>query len=104
MTMTSDETSDLTAQDPLDVALSRLDKAVGAIQSRMDSLEKESEEARSRPSGHDDIDEDRARLADALDQSREREEQLKTLANEASQALGETIEDLRNALSSAEPS
>jgi hypothetical protein len=41
---------------------------------------------------------DRASLADALDQSLAREQELQALADEASLALGSAIEDVRAAL------
>lgn len=46
--------------------------------------------------------EDRARLAEELDSARSREQELQTLADEASEALGAAILEVRAALSPAE--
>lgn len=46
--------------------------------------------------------EDRARLAEELDSARSREHELQTLADEASEALGAAILEVRAALSPAE--
>lgn len=97
--MTSDETSHLPSKDPLDEALSRLDKAVGAIQSRMTILD--SQPSSSESSSHDD--DHLAQLEEALAVSRAREGELKLISQEASQALGEAIDELRQALASTEP-
>ena len=45
---------------------------------------------------------DRAKLAEDLDQSLARENELQALADEASQALGSAIEDVRAALGNEE--
>ncbi|MEO1039949.1 MAG: DUF4164 family protein [Pseudomonadota bacterium] len=83
------------ADDPLDAAAERLDLALGAVEARMRMLSNRLNEARSGvvdAAGHD---EDRARLAEALDASRARETELREAAAEASQALGEAIRALR---------
>ncbi|MFC6199286.1 DUF4164 family protein [Ponticaulis profundi] len=80
-----------TASEELDQALSRLENSVDALceKNRMSRIIHAEAEALRR---------DRAQLAMDLDASRAREQELEALADEASQALGTAIAEVRAAM------
>jgi len=75
----------------LDKALSRLEGAVGSLFVRSGDPVLLRQELAA-------MMEDRARLAEQLDESLAREKELQTLADEASEALGAAIAEVRAAL------
>ena len=79
------------AADRLDAALSRLEGALDSLFERAGDPGVVRKELAAMAT-------DRARLADELDASLARERQLQTLADEASEALGAAIEEVRAAL------
>ena len=85
-----------TAQESgtLDVAIHRLDRALGQLELRVSAMMSEAESANA--SGL--FDQDRAKLAAELDAARSRERELEVAGALASQALGRAIADIRAAL------
>ena len=81
--------------DPLGSAVARLNTALNKVESRLRTLQ-----TAARQDG--DSDNDRARLAEALDEARARESEMAEAAREASKALGDAIEELREAARSAQ--
>ena len=79
------------AADRLDAALSRLEGALDSLFERAGDPGVVRKELSAMIA-------DRARLADELDASLARERQLQALADEASEALGSAIEEVRAAL------
>lgn len=80
-----------TAARTLETALMALEEQLDGLFDRIESIrpfEKEAEALRR----------DRARLADDLDSARARERELQELADEASDALGAAIREVREAL------
>ena len=83
------------AQDAggLDVAIHRLDRALGQLELRLDAMMNQA------VSGNASLfDEDRAKLAAELDAARGRERELEIAGAIASQALGRAIADIKAAL------
>lgn len=79
-------------------AATRLDHALQRLESAVDSLfEKTGDPVLLRKELHAMMD-DRARLAEQLDESLAREKELQALADEASEALGSAIAEVRAAL------
>ena len=83
--------------DPVKAAAKRLERAVAVLETR---LERASEEARKTAGSLFDF--DRARLTDDLDRAAAREKELRAAGEEASQALGHAIAELRAAATQAE--
>jgi len=83
------------SNDPMAQAISRLDRALTQVESRLNRLQ-----VTARDSG--DADADRARLAEELDKARASEASMAEIADAASKALGEAIEELRAAANAAE--
>jgi mRNA degradation ribonuclease J1/J2 len=79
------------ADDRIDQAAKRLDRAVALLEQKLSRL---SDEAQSGGL----FDEDRAKLAQDLDASRARERELAEAGEQASQALGRAITEIRAAL------
>ena len=77
----------------LDVAIHRLDRALGQMELRLDALVNKVD---STANGL--FDEDRAKLAAELDAARGRERELEIAGQLASQALGRAIADIKSAL------
>ena len=77
----------------LDVAIHRLDRALGQLELRLDALTNEVATANT-----DLFDQDRAKLAAELDACRSRSRELEIAGALASQALGRAIADVRAAL------
>jgi hypothetical protein len=90
MNMRPDASEDplIAAVQRLDGAMTRIEGVTARLRARADSAEMAAMEAR-------DADADRARLAEALDESRDREACLQVAAQEASDALDRAIDDLR---------
>ena len=82
------------AQSDLAEAVARLDRALGALELRMRALRAQSQRSES-----DLFDQDRARLAEELDQAQERNKALEAAALEASMALGRAAGEVRAVLS-----
>jgi hypothetical protein len=83
------------AQDcgSLDVAIHRLDRALGQLELRLTGLMSEVAQANNGL-----FDQDRAKLAAELDAARGRERELEIAGALASQALGRAIADIKAAL------
>lgn len=75
----------------LNRALKRLDGAVDGLFNEMDDRDRDQSEL-------DVLIADRARLAEELDASLNREKELEEIADEASEALGSAISEVRAAL------
>lgn len=77
----------------LDVAILRLDRAVGQLEVKIAAIMAEAESANAGL-----FDQDRAKLAAELDAARSRERELEIAGALASQALGRAIADIKAAL------
>jgi hypothetical protein len=77
----------------LDVAIHRLDRALGQLELRLDAM---MTAASSQSTGL--FEQDRAKLAAELDAARSRERELEIAGAIASQALGRAIADIKAAL------
>ncbi len=86
--------SDL-AQDPLAEAVRRLDGAMSRIERVTTRLQSRVTRAETALSDGVDADIDRARLAEALDKAKSREDELAVAAQEAADVLDAAIEELR---------
>ncbi|MBR9824335.1 MAG: DUF4164 family protein [Alphaproteobacteria bacterium] len=86
--------SDL-AQDPLAEAVHRLDGAMSRIERVTTRLQTRVSRAEAALSDGVDSDIDRARLAEALDRAKSREDELAAAAEEAAELLDTAIEELR---------
>lgn len=82
----------------MDDAVRRLEVAIGRLEGRLDGLFERLEGNRARDREADALRVDRARLATDLDAARARERELQRLADEASEALGAAISEVREAL------
>ncbi len=80
-------------ENALDLAAKRLDRALALLEQRLS--------ARVGGESGGLFDQDRAKLAEALDQSRAREKELEVAGAEASAALGRAIAEIKTALASA---
>ncbi|WP_339739634.1 DUF4164 family protein [uncultured Maricaulis sp.] len=83
------------ADDPLLAAVTRLNGALARIEGQTKKLRGRVERAESAAIGARDSDDDRARLADALDTAKAREQALQQVAQETSDALDRAIGELR---------
>ncbi|MDR3512090.1 MAG: DUF4164 family protein [Caulobacteraceae bacterium] len=77
----------------LDVAIHRLDRALGQLELRLTALITEVDSANNGL-----FDQDRTKLAAELDAARSRERELEIAGSLASQALGRAIADIRAVL------
>ena len=77
----------------LDVAIHRLDRALGQMELRLDAMLTSAQSANAGL-----FDQDRAKLAAELDAARSRERELEIAGALASQALGRAIADIKSAL------
>jgi hypothetical protein len=77
----------------LDVAIHRLDRALGQLELRLSAVIEQVQTA-----NHGLFDQDRAKLAAELDAARGRERELEIAGSLASQALGRAIADIRAVL------
>ena len=82
----------------MDEALRRLESAIDRLEGRLDGLFDRLEGSRSHEREAEALRIDRARLASDLDSARSRERELQRLADEASEALGAAISEVREAL------
>jgi len=82
----------------MDDQLKRLEAAIDRLEGRLDGLFERLEGHRTREREADALRVDRARLASDLDAARARERELQRLADEASEALGAAISEVREAL------
>tara|TARA_R110000803_G_scaffold181743_2_gene244133 strand:+ start:84 stop:377 length:294 start_codon:yes stop_codon:yes gene_type:complete len=82
----------------LDPSARRLDAALQRLEGALDSLMSRTGDPAVMRAELAALAEDRARMAEELDGSLAREEELQALADEASEALGAAIEEVRAAL------
>jgi hypothetical protein len=82
----------------MDEALKRLEAAIDRLEGRLDGLFERLDSHRGREREAEALRIDRARLAGDLDAARARERELQRLADEASEALGAAISEVREAL------
>ncbi|MEH6696926.1 MAG: DUF4164 family protein [Hyphomonas sp.] len=88
----------------LDPSARRLDAALKRLEGALDSLMSRTGDPAVTRAELAALVEDRARMAEELDASLAREEELQALADEASEALGAAIEEVRAALGNGDPS
>ena len=91
--MSTPETS--AADDPLADAVARLDRAVSRVGARLEDFQLRLSAAAGDVEAAHELDNDRARLAAALDEARAREDELQGVAQEAAQALDDAMADLQ---------
>ena len=84
------------ADDNIEQAAKRLDRAVLLLEQRLSRLSGEAEAGGL-------FDQDRSNLATQLDQARSRERELVDAGEQASQALGRAIAEIRAALGEGAP-
>ena len=84
--------------DKVNAAADRLDSALSRLEGALESLFERAGDPGVVRREMSAMVADRARLADELDASLARERQLQALADEASEALGAAIEEVRAAL------
>ena len=82
----------------IDNALRQLEASIDRLEGRLDGLLERLDGHRSREREADALRVDRARLAGDLDAAKARERELQRLADEASEALGAAISEVREAL------
>lgn len=82
----------------MDSALQQLEAAIARLEGRLDGVFDRLETHRAREREADALRIDRARLAGDLDAAKARERELQRLADEASEALGAAISEVREAL------
>ena len=102
--MNDTDASHTSSEDAFEAGRERLQRAVGAVEARIKSLQSRAEIAEDEANASRDSDEDRARLAEQLDAARARESALSEAAEEASQSLDEAIGELRRTLGEDEES
>ena len=84
--------------EEMDGALKRLEAAIDRLEGRLDGLFERLEGSRTHEKEAEALRKDRARLASDLDVAKARERELQRLADEASEALGAAISEVREAL------
>ena len=82
----------------IDNALRQLEASIDRLEGRLDGLFERLDGYRSREREAEALRVDRARLAGDLDAAKARERELQRLADEASEALGAAISEVREAL------
>lgn len=82
----------------MDAALRQLEAAIDRLEGRLDGLFERIDGHRSHEREAEALRIDRARLAGDLDAAKARERELQRLADEASEALGAAISEVREAL------
>jgi len=90
------ETSDQPKE--MDEAVRRLVAAIDRLEGRLDGLFERIDGFRAHEKEAEALRRDRARLASDLDAAKAREKELQRLADEASEALGAAISEVREAL------
>lgn len=98
MTDTPLQNDPLAPDSPLEAVATRLVAAIDSLEGRLDGLFERLEVQRSHVREAEALRVDRARLASDLDAARARERELQRLADEASEALGAAISEVREAL------
>ncbi len=86
------------SEDSIAVAAERLDKAIRSLEKDLDGLFDRLDAVKPTEREAEALRRDRARLAMDLDAARAREKELQRLADEASEALGAAIKEVREAL------
>jgi hypothetical protein len=84
--------------EEMEGAVRRLEAAIDRLEGRLDGLFERLDAHRARDREAEALRVDRARLATDLDAARARERELQRLADEASEALGAAISEVREAL------
>ena len=84
--------------EDMDAALQRLEAAIDRLEGRLDGLFERLDGFRTHEKEAEALRRDRARLASDLDVAKAREKELQRLADEASEALGAAISEVREAL------
>ena len=84
--------------EDMDAALQRLEAAIDRLEGRLDGLFERLDGFRTHEKEAEALRRDRARLASDLDVAKARERELQRLADEASEALGAAISEVREAL------
>ena len=82
----------------IDASIAELDAALKRLEGAFDSHFAQAGDPKVMRKEIDALVEDRARLAEELDAAKARERELQALADEASEALGTAIEEVRAAL------
>ena len=82
----------------MDSAIKRLEAAISRLEGRLDGMFERLDGHKTQEREADALRMDRARLAGDLDAARARERELQRLADEASEALGAAISEVREAL------
>lgn len=85
-------------QEIIDSAVKRLEAAIDRLEGRLDGLFERLDGHRGHQKEAEALHKDRARLASDLDVAKAREKELQRLADEASEALGAAISEVREAL------
>jgi len=85
-------------QETIDSAVKRLEAAIDRLEGRLDGLFERLDGHRGHQKEAEALRKDRARLASDLDVAKAREKELQRLADEASEALGAAISEVREAL------
>lgn len=85
----------------MDQAVKRLEAAIDRLEGRLDGLFERLDGYRGHEKEAEALRKDRARLAGDLDLAKAREKELQRLADEASEALGVAISEVREALGKA---
>jgi cell shape-determining protein MreC len=85
-------------QEIIDSAVKRLEAAIDRLEGRLDGLFERLDDHRGHQKEAEALRKDRARLASDLDVAKAREKELQRLADEASEALGAAISEVREAL------
>jgi cell shape-determining protein MreC len=85
-------------QEIIDSAVKRLEAAIDRLEGRLDGLFERLDGHRGHQKEAEALRKDRARLASDLDVAKAREKELQRLADEASEALGAAISEVREAL------
>lgn len=87
-----------TPSGEIEAAAAALEEALGVLEDRLDELMDRVEGIKPFEREAEALRVDRARLANDLDAARARERELQQLADEASDALGAAIREVREAL------
>ena len=85
-------------QEIIDSAVKRLEAAIDRLEGRLDGLFERLDGHRVHQKEAEALRKDRVRLASDLDVAKAREKELQRLADEASEALGAAISEVREAL------
>ncbi len=92
--MSASDTPSPAEEDPIEEAATALSEAIGRLNVRMNTLKRRVQDARRDADASYDTDEDRARLAAALDAARAREAELEEAVETAAQAVDAAMAEL----------